>query len=96
MRLVIEYVSGDGCTYHCTDTVPVEYESAEAFAVDFEDAVRLAAQRKIILDRPAQPKIYEFVFASCTFQTDAFFRDGTYYPPEILTVDEWFSRSPLI
>jgi len=83
MRLVIEYVSGDGCTYHCTDTVPVEYESAEAFAVDFERAVRQAAQ----------PKIYEFVFANRTFQTDAFFLGGTYYPPEILTVDEWFSRS---
>jgi hypothetical protein len=85
MRLVIEYTSGDGCTYHCTETFPLEYESAEAFAVDFEVAARLAAQRKI----------YEFVFANRTFQTDAFFLDGTYYPPEILTVDEWFSRSPL-
>lgn len=36
MRLVIQFQVGDRYTYSATETVPVIYESAEAFAVDFE------------------------------------------------------------
>lgn len=38
MRLVIEYSEGDGYTYCCTNTFPIEYESAEQLLVDIEHA----------------------------------------------------------
>lgn len=38
MRLVIEYSEGDGHTYCCTNTFPIEYESAEQLLVDIEHA----------------------------------------------------------
>jgi len=89
MRLVIEYTVGDGCTYHAVNTVPVEYESAEAFFVEFEEAckeVRVQAKQ-------TRRHWLEFTFAGLEWDADCFFTsDGDYCPPEILTVDEWFSR----
>ncbi len=38
MRLVIEYTEGDGYTYCCTNTHPIEYESPEQLLVDLEQA----------------------------------------------------------
>lgn len=87
MRLVIEYQVGDGYTYSCDVTVPVVYESAEAFIVDFE---------KFCKDIHA--KGYEgyssngYKFAGTTWYPDNFFEDGVYYAPKISTVDEWFKE----
>jgi hypothetical protein len=81
MRLVIEHTVGDGCSWHAINTIPVEYESAEAFAVEFEEACEQARAR------------LEFTFAGKVWGADNFFEDGVYYPPEVLTVDEWFNRS---
>jgi hypothetical protein len=84
MRLVIKYTAGDGCTWWCDDVSPVEYESAEQLYVDFETAARASYAAKV----------YVFVVADREFETGYFFlEDGTYNPPEILTVDEWFARS---
>ena len=85
MRLIIEYQVGDGCTFSGTDTVPVEYESAEAFAVDFEKAVR---------DSRGSNNRGDFIFANREWNDDHHgYQDSgkwTYWGPTILTVDEWF------
>lgn len=38
MRLILEYSEGDGYTYCCTNTFPIEYDSAEQLLVDIEHA----------------------------------------------------------
>jgi hypothetical protein len=88
MRLVIEYNVGDGYTWHATNTIPVEYESAEAFAVEFEEACKEA---RVQAKQSARHWV-EFTFAGREWDADNFFEKGVYYPPEILTVDEWFAR----
>lgn len=78
-RLVVEFNVTDGFTFHCRATRPVLYASAEAFAVEFEEACR--THRSAML-----------VFAGQRFPVDAFFEDETYYGPDVWTVDEWFAR----
>lgn len=82
MRLVIEFSAGDGCTWWATVSVPVVYESAEAFAVDFEEACLKAKSSAE----------YTFKFAGYDWEPGDFIIDGDYFPPDILTVDEWFAR----
>lgn len=84
MRLVIEYGSGDGCTFHCTNTIPVEYESAEAFAVDFEAFCR---EKFLTASWPNG----DFMFANQMWDVLDFFEEEQYCSPEIFTVDEWFA-----
>lgn len=81
MRLVIEYIVSDDCTYWSTNTHPVIYESAEAFIVDFEEACR-----KHLNDM-------NFSFAGETFCADDFIKNNQFEPPNIMTVDEWFKNS---
>lgn len=83
IKLVIEYVCSDGCTYSFTNSIPVQYHSAEAFAVDFEAAwteARLSDE-------------FEFDFAGKSWDREDF-RDADPYVfsmPRIFTVDEWFA-----
>lgn len=92
MRLVVEYSIGDGCTYHCITTVPVEYESAEAFIVDLEQNCREMRSRsgwnRVAIELGGQK-----------FDADDFFpdisQDDKFYPPDIFTVDEWFQTNGL-
>jgi hypothetical protein len=89
MRLVIEYYVGVDYTWSVTNTVPVEYESAEAFVVEFEEACKEAR----VQAKQTRRHWLEFTFAGLEWDADCFFTsDGEYCPPEILTVDEWFSR----
>lgn len=87
MRLVIEYVVTDNYTYWATETNPVEYESAEAFAVDFEAMVR----------ESHQSRRGEFYLADTQWPSHECmkFIDGEwkYTAPDIMTVDEWFART---
>jgi len=78
MRLIFEYGIGDGYTYGCTVTVPIEYSSAEAAIVDFEELCK--------------GKSKEFPFAGHPFDPHDFHYDGVYYGPSILTLDEWYSQ----
>lgn len=80
MRLVVIYYEGDGYTYSCQNTVPVVYESAEAFAVDLEEACKKAQESQAS----------DFQLANQEWYTRCFFEDDKYFAPEILTVDEWF------
>lgn len=84
MRLVVEYGAGDGYTYWCTDTVPVVYESPEAFAVEFEQVMK-AEYAKVNCWQ-------DTTFAGHCWNPSDFFQDGKYVAPEIMTVDEWFSK----
>ena len=79
MRLVIKYSVGDGCTFSCTVTTPVIYESAEAFAVEFEEACK------------ANRGKYQMRFAHLDFEPANFLCNDEYFGPDIMTVDEWFS-----
>lgn len=81
MRLVIQYEWGDGYTFSATATVPVNYESAESFLVDFEEFCRT---------RYDDDSISTPIFAGLEWNVSNFFEDGVYYSPTILTVDEWF------
>jgi hypothetical protein len=89
MQLVIEHGAGDGCTWWCTCTIPVIYESAEAFAVDFE---AFCLQNRDVRGY-SNPK-----FAGHTWDMEDFFpcnqdsERGEYTAPEIYTVDEWFAH----
>ncbi len=89
MQLVIEHGAGDGYTWWCTCTVPVIYESAEAFAVDFET---FCLQYRDVW------VAYGPEFAGHKWDMEDFFpRDedgekGEYTAPEIYTVDEWFAH----
>ena len=92
MRLVIKWNHGDGCTYSCDETEPVEFESQEAFLVGFEEAAKLSftkGERGVM-------------FAGREWWVDQFYYHKTDHKgrhtndiewtfPEILTVDEWFA-----
>lgn len=86
MRLVIEYSEGDGYTYCCTNTFPVEYESAEQLLVDIEDTVKAW----IKAEYPSSGQTA--TFGKCELYLDHFLEHGIYYPPNIYTIDEWFEQ----
>lgn len=83
MRLIVEYEVTDGFTYHCTNTVPVVYESAEAFLVDFELSLKgLKGNHEIT---------GYITLGNQEFDSGDFVEDGMYYPPNVYTLDEWFA-----
>lgn len=87
MRLVIRYEIGDGYTFNATETVPVECESGEFFAVEFERLCKC-------VDRMEN----EFLFCGKTWYVPNHMhynrdREDFYYEaPIMLTVDEWFEE----
>lgn len=81
MRLIVKYETGDGCTYSCTETVPIEYESKEAAIIDFDK----------ICKGKCSP-CGEFFFAGKSFTNYDFYIKGKYYAPEILMLDEWYKQ----
>ena len=83
-RLIIEWVDSDGCTYSCTNTLPVLYESAEAFVVEFEAWCKLTASANSVRR--------DTTFAGQDFEAYHFFENGAYVPPRVFTVDEWFQE----
>lgn len=90
MKLIVVSSIGDGYTFICEDTRPVEYESAEKFIVDFEN---------IIMDKKEVNHTNdEFTLGGSTFFISNYKewlyeeRKWYYSLPEVLTVDEWFDR----
>lgn len=103
MRLILEYESGDGYTFSCTNTHPIIYGSPEKFLVDLMNAALSAIEEK---------KNGEFSLAGQTLDCNDFYKyipsedvkiyrdkvhlqkvnDDFYMPlnPSVLTVDEWF------
>lgn len=92
MRLVIKWSYGDGYTYSCDETEPVEFESAEAFLVGFEDVLTVAHARNV----------GSFSFCGREWNTEHFqirnhdhkgrYTETTLNLPTVLTVDEWFTQ----
>jgi len=84
MRLVMFYTAGDGCSYSCEQSIPINYESAEAALIDFETACMSAGNSR---------NVPFFDFAGRQFCTREFFdSEAKMYVPDFLTVDEWFER----
>lgn len=83
MRLIIEYTVGDGFTYSATNTVPVVYESAEAFIVDFEAFVK---------DKVAKKDVFNLSrFAGRDWDMTDFHVYGSgFFWPQVYSVDEFF------
>ncbi len=88
MKLILEYQESDGCTYSCTNTHPIEYESAEALSVALEKAMR----------KGLDERVGEVQFAGFNFYPPRFFYVDTstkamvYDEPHIWTIDEWFDH----
>ena len=91
MRLIVEYPITDHCTYSFTASVPAEYESAEAFLVDFERMCRDA--KKVWEDNwPTKQSPSEIEIGNQTFDFADFFERDRYFGPDVFTVDEWFAE----
>jgi hypothetical protein len=82
MRIVMQFNVGDGYTFCCTETFPIEYESQEAALVDFEELVKQSAVEKVAA----------FKFAGHEFYYSSFYSEGRLELPEFLTIDEWFAQ----
>lgn len=82
IRLIVQYSEGDGYTYSCKRIIPIVYKSKEDFIFDFEEKCIEAKENGEIL----------VIIANIRFNCMAFFNDnGEWFPPEVYTVDEWFS-----
>jgi hypothetical protein len=64
MRLIIEYDVTDGCTFSCTNTFPLEYESAEQLLVDIEHNVA-----EYVIWNAQREKEFDFVIGDADFAT---------------------------
>lgn len=82
MRLVMAFVESNNCTYSFDQRLPIEYESIEKAFLDFEKLAREAY---------ADQMGSTFRFAGHDFVASSFFySSGNFYPPEFLTIDDWF------
>ena len=83
MRLIIQYDVGDGYTWSGTETIPVAYESGEAFIVDFEEFVK---------DKVAKKDVFNLCkFAGRDWDITDFNTGDSFYWPQVYTVDEFFA-----
>lgn len=76
MKIVMMYTQTDGCTYASDCTLPINHESVEAAAYEFEQAL-------------SQAELGVFEVFNKEFWA-AHFNDE--YRPEFLTIDEWFDK----
>ena len=82
MRLIVSFQVSDGYTYFVKTSVPVVYESAEAFLCDLE---------KFIKDKVTTECYENFILGGTEFSVDDFIdNQGEVCLPDVLTVDEWF------
>lgn len=85
MRLIVITNYTDDCTYSFNETVPVVYDSPEAFLVDFEEAARNALKIE-------WPNFQEFDIGGQNWDSSSYFKGDTFIAPDILTIDEWFKN----
>jgi hypothetical protein len=90
MRLVLIYSVGDCCTWSADVVLPIISESAEAAFFELENEIRK-------YEDPHHSVPDEFVFDNHTICRSDFYhmnwndRKQVYTPPQILTLDEWYS-----
>lgn len=84
IRLIVKYFEGDGYTYSYERIIPIIYKSKEDFIFDFEEKCIAAKEKGEDI----------FFIANTRFNCMNFFSgDGDCFPPEVNTVDEWFSNN---
>jgi hypothetical protein len=88
MKLIMRYNVGDGYTFSYDVYLPIEYESAEALICDFEKAIDEAAEKRT----HEWNYNYCFQFGTEKFNLSDFLCKEGKLLPEILTIDEWFSK----
>jgi hypothetical protein len=86
MQVVMLYSDGDGCTYSCDCTHPIHHESPEAARVEFDELCAAALSKK------SRWQVMRFMFCGMEFDPMSFYIEGQYYPPDFLTVQEWFDQ----
>jgi hypothetical protein len=79
MKLVVTWTISDGCTYSCDMTQPVEYDSPEAFIIEFEEKAKSA-------------KGINFFVAGKTWNKWDFTEKGVLFLPTVRTLEEWFEQ----
>lgn len=83
MKLVVTYCEGDRYTYSCDCTVPIEYESGEAFLVDLEEHCKKYIKGlRNHLDMFKDTGIY----------ASKLIESGVYYAPTVRTLEEWWEQ----
>jgi hypothetical protein len=94
-KLVVAFWTGDGCTYSFENTVPLEYESPEAFICNFADwaagCIDLAKVKQTYIKGMFKVGSYEFDVTDHVFQTEA--GNWSIDLPEVYTLEEWFEKT---
>lgn len=85
MRLIIKYQIGDDCTWWASEIIPIIYESAEKFIIDFEEKLK-----ESIDDKKSNFELAGRVWDCSDFIE---YESGSFNYPDIYTVDEWFDIS---
>ncbi len=105
MRLILRFQVSDGCTYSCTETLPVEYSSAEALLEDFMAVIRrgfLSGQYPVkFLGHEFDPSAFYCRTEGSPERSDdpRYLRHGGawFYEsmPDVMTLDEFFASALL-
>jgi hypothetical protein len=85
MRLVVTYEVGDGCTYSCTRTLPIEYKSVDDLLIDLDDHCKKLLAANNWKERQAL-EYFKGIHIPSLFE-----EDGEYYLPTVRTLEEWFA-----
>lgn len=96
MKLVVVYWVGDEFSYSWDIVQPIEYESAEAFLVNLEDAIK-AAQVKQKESGWRGNGVFKIPGKNSEFNFEDFQDRNSkgvweINLPEVYTVDEWFEK----
>lgn len=88
MRLIVQYIYSDDCTFSCTITAPVIYPNAAQFLIEFEHQCILADKRSSVVSG------YDFELGGQSWDVTDFWdrSTSTFIPPDVFTVDEYFKR----
>jgi esterase/lipase superfamily enzyme len=71
----------DGCTYGCTETLPLVCDSPELALIQLEELIKSSFRADV------------FDFYGHSFDADTFYNEsGNVELPNIYTVDEWFAQ----
>lgn len=84
-KLVIIWPFSDGCTYSVDVPTPFLAKSLEDALFEFELACEKTTKDEF-------GYIKKFMFAGVEFHRSDFIVKEQYYPPVILTVDDWFKE----
>jgi hypothetical protein len=102
-KIVIIHNVTDGCSYSFTDTIPLEYSSAEALLCDFADWIAECIDKVAGTQNypTGEFKVgsYGFYCNDCCYMIDKMAGDRSkdhkwaIALPEVYTLDEWFEAT---